>query len=469
MIHREKGKDDTVSQTKARSFLEDMYTVLDSVCAFLLVLCPFLQHFQGLVVDARATVLILLAPYLLVRMWMKNQVKWLLIAPIVLFSVWKILDDGTSINEIGREGIVCLFLLAAASGVIDFNKFIRAWIAVATIGSVLILVQYVYHHVFDTHLQLIPTAMFLPNSDQWMGLAETGKISILGNPLKMYRPSSIFMEPSHMAMYCTPALLMLLLSPKFNWRRCLLAVLITVGVIASTSGLGIVLCMGLWFLYLALYCGDGGSGKPIGFIKGFTLKERRFAGIPIKGKRYGSFTFHGLTVRPINIILVGSLVLGAVLMYLFVEVFRDSINRILFSEDGYNAIAGRTVSGARAVSDLRGSEWLLGKAVPGSEASWYMSAFYETIYKYGLIGAAISYVFYVVSLFKLKRQYCWLALLLLGLSFLSVHTHGSAFMLIYCILLLAGYQEAGVDDPKGLSLRIHPLGWFSKKKEAINE
>lgn len=457
-----------MSETKSFLKKDDMITLLDSVCAILLVLCPFLQNYQGLLVDARATVMIIMTPYILFRLWMKNRVNWLIVAPMLLFSLWKILDNGTSISELGREGLVCLFLLAAATEVIDFKVFLRAWIAVAALGSILILLQYVCYYALDFHLQLIPTRLFLSNSDQWIGLAETGKISILGNPTKMYRPSSIFMEPSHMAMYCVPAQLMLLLSPGFNWKRGALAALITIGVVASTSGLGIVLCMGLWFLYFALYCGEGGLNKPILFIKGFTIKERNFNGVKIKGKRYGKFTTPTVSIRPINIVLVGSLILAAVAMYLFVDVFRDSINRILFSEDGYNAIAGRTDSGMLAVSKLTGSEWLLGKAVPGTEAGWYMPAFYEMIYKYGLLGFAVSYGFYVNSLLKLKRQYAWLALMFLGLSYFSIHTHGSAFMLIYCVLLLAGHQECGTNDPRGLSLQIHPLR-LNRKKETINE
>lgn len=454
-----------MSKLKARGFLTDLITVLDGVCAMLLVLCPFLQNYQGLVVDARATALIVMTPYLLIRVWMKNQVNWLIVLPMLLFSIWKLFDNGTSIPELGREGLCCIFLLAAASEALDFKTFVRAWQVVATVGCGLILVQTVVYYLFDQHIQMIPTRLFLPNSDQWMGMAETGKISILGNPMNMYRPSAIFMEPSHVAMYSVPPLLMLLLSPKFNWRRLIPAVIITGGVIASTSGLGIVLCMGLWFLYLALYCGEGGQNKPILFIKGFSIKEHSFKGISVHGKRYGAFTTPAVTVRPINILFVGVLVLGAVAMYLFVDVFRNSINRILFSEDGYNAIAGRTDSGMLAVSKLVGSEWLIGKAVPGTEAGWYMPAFYEMIYKYGLIGFAISYGFYVNSLFKLKRQYAWLALMILGLSYFSIHTHGSAFMLLYCILLLVGHQECGTNNPRQLSLRLHPLG-FNRKKEA---
>lgn len=458
-----------MSENNTRLQKNDIVTVLDGVVALLLVLCPFLQHYQGILADSRATVLLMVAPYLVIRLWQTNRVMWVPVVPLVLFSLCKIVDGGTGVSELGREVLVCLVFLAAISGIVDFKAFVRAWIAVAAVGCVLILVQYVCYYVLDFHLQLIPTQLFREGSDQWMGLAETGKISILGNPTKTYRPSSIFMEPSHMALYCVPAQLMLLFSPGLNWRRFALAVLMTVGVVASTSGLGIVLAMGLWFVYLALFCGEKLGDKPILFIKGFTIRERQFKGVKIKDKRYGACTVPGWTVRPINIVLVGSLLLAAVLMYAFVEVFRDSINRILFSQDGYNAVSGRTSSGILAISKLQGSEWLIGKAVEGSEANGYMSGLFESIYKYGLLGAAVSYAFYVISAFKLKRQYCWFALLMLGLSCFTNHTHGSAFMMIFCVYLLGGYRECGMEDPKNRSLRIHPFGWFDKKKEEVNE
>ena len=457
-----------MSKTNSRLQKSDILTILDTACACLLALCPFLQHYQGVMVDSRATVLLILVPYLLARMFQLNRVVWLPVLPLILFSLVKIVDKGTNVAELGREGMVCLVFLAAVSGAVDVKKVLTAMTVLATVGCGLILVQTVCYYLLDYHIQLIPTQMFLSSSDQWMGMAETGKISILGNPMNMYRPSAIFMEPSHAAIYSTPPLLMLLLSPGFNWRRCLAAVIITAGVVASTSGLGIVLCMGLWFLYLALYCGEGGENKPILFIKGFSIKEIHCKGIAIKGKRYGAFTIPGVTIRPINIVVVIALFVAAVLMYFFVDVFQNAINRILFSEDGYNAIDGRTSSGMLAVSKLVGSEWLTGKAVEGTEASWYMSGFFESMYKYGLIGTVISYVFYVNSLCKLKRQYCWFALLLLGLSYFTNHTHGSAFMLLFCVLLLGGYREQRADNLNHLSLRFRPFG-FERRKETVNE
>lgn len=418
----------------------------DSLFVYLLAVCPILQNYQGLLVDARATVFVVFFPYVIARFWINNRANWLIILPLIAFSFYKIIDGGTGIVEIGREGLMCLYLLAAASGVIDTKKFFRCVISVSAIASVLIIIQYLCYYLCGFHLQLVPTSLFLDSSEQWIGMAKTGVISITGSILSFYRPSSFFLEPAHMALYCTPAVLLLLLTPGMNKVRAALAVLISIGVVASTSGMGIMLCLGLWFLFFAFYFCSDREATPISIGK-----------LKIKG-----FTIKGFTIRPINILFIVSLLILVVLLYLFVDVFRSSINRILFRVDGYNAISGRTRSGAHAVSKLKGWDLILGKQNPGSEADWYMSAFYGTIYDYGLVGLVLSYLFYLYSVVKLKRQYFWMALMILGLSYFSVHTHGSSYLLFYCTMLLAGHLAGGTEDPGKLALRIHPLGLIKK-------
>ena len=415
-------------------------TWMDALVGLLLVICPILQNYRGLLVDARATVLVLLVPYLLWAFWKKNRINWVLVVPLIGYGILKIFAGGTSIVEIGREGLMCFYLLAVASEVVDTKKFTQMATVVALLASALIIVQYICYYIFDYHLQLVPTGLFLDSSEQWEGLAETGLIGITGKNLKFYRPSSFFLEPSHMAIYCIPTLLLLLLTPKMTKKRMIMAVVITVGIMASTSGMGIVLSMGLWFLYFALYfCED---------------------------RKTRSITIGRLKVNIINVVFVGALLVLFILMYLFVDVFRNSINRIFVNTDGSSALAGRTKSGANILRNKMGFlDFLLGKRNPGPEADWYMSAFYGTIYDYGIFAFVLSYVFYVYSLFKLKRQYFWMALMILGLSYFSVHTHGSSYMLYFCTFLLCGYSAQRVQAPFDLELQIHPFGPIKKRKD----
>lgn len=434
---------------------------VDILCAFLLALCPILQHYKGPIVDARATVLAIMTPYLLYKFWKSNEVNLLIALPLIGFTICKVMFRGISLTGLGREVLLWIYFVAAASKLIDTKSFIRVVISVSVAASVLIMIQYVSYYLFDQHLQLVPTSLLLNSSSNWVKLAETGTVSITGKTMRFYRPSSFFLEPSHMTIYCVPALLLLLLSPKINKQRLILAAVITVGVIACTSGMGIVLCVGLWTLYFMFYFREDQGDEPITVgklrIKGIKTKDLHFKGFTWKKLRIKPFTVKGLHMKPVSLLLMVGMVIVLVLLYVFVDVFRSSINRIFYSPDGSTALEGRTSSGMAALAQMNWLDWLTGERKMGKEAESYMAAFFGTIYDYGVIAAALSYVFYVYSLFKLKRQYRWLALMILGLSFLTVHTHGSSYMLHLCILLFAGHFETGTQKPFGYTLQLHPL------------
>ena len=442
--------------------------VADWICVFLLALCPILQNYRGLLVDARATVFVICLPYVLYKFWKVNYVNCVLTLPLLCFGLCKIFDNGIGFVELGREGLMCILLLAAASGVIDPQKFFTAILLIASLASVLIVLQYICYYIFDFHLQLVPTSLLLDNAEQWVKMAQTGRYSITGKMMSFYRPSSFFLEPSHMAIYCAPSIAFLLISPNMSKIRYFFAALITVGIMASTSGMGIMLALGLWMIFFVFYFGENGSPEEISFGK-FKIKSIRIKDIHFKGKRVGRFTIKpfvikGITLRPLNILLIVGALLLVIVLYCTVGFFRSSINRVLFSNGGYNAIAGRTQTGAKAVSKLRGLEILFGKRNPGSMSSVYMSAFHSTIFDYGVIGLIFSYIFYTVSLFTLKRQYFWITLMILGLSFFSVHTHGSAYMLFFCTILFGGHLSSGFYRKFDPSIRIHPFSIISKCK-----
>lgn len=424
---------------------------MDIICAFLLAICPILQHYKGPIVDARATVLAIMTPYLLYKLWKKNEVNFLIALPLIGFTICKVMFRGMNLTGLGREVLLWLFFIAVASQLIDTKSFIRVVISVSVVASALIVIQYVSYYLFDWHLQMVPTSLLLKSSSNWVKLAQTGTVSVTGKVMRFYRPSSFFLEPSHMTIYCVPALLLLLLSPKLDRKRLILAALITVGVIACTSGMGIVLCVGLWALYFVFYFREEQGDEPI------TIGKLRIKGIKTKDLQFKGVTLKGLRIKPVSLLLMAGMVIVLVLLYVFVDVFRSSINRIFYSTSGSTALEGRTASGMAALAQMNWLDWLTGERKMGKEAESYMAAFFGTIYDYGVIATVLSYVFYVYSLMKLKRQYFWMALMILGLSFLTVHTHGSSYMLHLCVLLFAGHIEGGTHKPFGRVLQLHPL------------
>ena len=79
------------------------------------------------------------------------------------------------------------------------------------------------------------------------------------------------------------------------------------------------------------------------------------------------------------------------------------------------------------ISDSMGD---LGKAISGYQGE---------MYKYGIIGVAISYVYYLIFLLSSKEYYAkYVALVLIGISFVCAHTHRDFYMLYYGVFLFHG-------------------------------
>jgi hypothetical protein len=90
---------------------------------------------------------------------------------------------------------------------------------------------------------------------------------------------------------------------------------------------------------------------------------------------------------------------------------------------------------------MKGSQLLIGISDHYSEVEFHMTGFNATMYKFGIVGTLLSYAFYIGCLRHLKGKYFWLAVLLIGLSFFTPHTHGTFYMLFFIVFLIDGYHE----------------------------
>jgi hypothetical protein len=81
-----------------------------------------------------------------------------------------------------------------------------------------------------------------------------------------------------------------------------------------------------------------------------------------------------------------------------------------------------------------------------------LSGYHATLYKRGIIGIFLTYLYYGQGLFKLKNAYFWLTAIILVISFFTAHTHGTFFMVYYAFFLINGYYA--VNWKKQLCLDI---------------
>jgi len=385
----------------------------DEIFAFLFAISPILNNYRGLVVSAGITLLIIIFPYEIYKLLRRRTISVRsirLLMPLLLFWTFKVIDHGSDVTEIGQVIIYIVLFMTLAEGRVQPEKMIRCAVIVSCVASACIIVQTISYYLLDNHIQFVPTSLLKTGSEQWIKLAQTGRISVNGRMMRFYRPSAFFLEPSHMFTYMCFPLFYKLLSPKIEKKDLYISIIISVGMILSTSGMGIVATAAVWFVFL------GGAGN-----------ENRHFNI----KNY---------FRPRNVMIIFAFMLAAIFMFYKVEFFNNSIARIFSSSTNYNnAVLGRISSGTKIIQSLRGEQLWLGVADHYSDVSAHMSGFNATMYKYGILGTLLSYLFYLRALFFLKDQFFWMAILIIVYSFFAAHSHGTIYMMYFITFFLEGY------------------------------
>lgn len=418
----------------------DNNTAMDRFCAFVLAISCILQHYKGFYRNAGFSALLVISPYILVKLLMrimrgKIEARCLAAsAPLLLFQLFKTFSHDISFSKLLYGIFMLVFFLAVACGCVNIRYFVKSATHISYAAGICLIVQYILYYLLHYHLQLVPTSLLLPESSVWILGAKTGLIGITGRSNGFYRPSAFFLEPSHLFIYCFPVLCLLLLSPNMKPWRMKMAIIITAGMVLSTSGMGLGVAIGLWVVYFALF-NNGKSEENIAKIRNL------------------------LSAKNIGILIFFAFFLIA--MYFEVDVFRNIVNRIFHSGDTgrSTAIDGRVRLARMLVGGLSGKTLVFGVTDNVSNIEFNLSGFYATLYKYGVIGIILSYAFYVQGIFRLKGPYFWLTCIIVLISFFTAHTHGTFYMMYYVIVLMDGFHAPTVRRENKLHLmayeRIH--------------
>jgi len=397
---------------KLRCQIDRSYTWADRLAVLLIALSPILQHYKGLFMNGGVTVLLLALPYVLLKIAAKAKISVpavSIILPMILFLLFKVIDHGTYIAEFGQVVFIILYAYVFCSSVIDPHLFIRIVTGISLVASFLIILQYICYYVLGFHLQLVPTSMLLDSSSQWVGLVRTGRIGITGRSISFYRPSAFFLEPSHMFLYLFAPMIYELLHPSQDKTIKRRAILLSIGIILSTSGMGVVVVAAVWILY---YAKNGGKDERISVAK---------------------------LLRPKNIIVLLCVIAVTVVLFFRVSFFHQILLRVVSKSGRESVISGRTALGNALIRRMNGKQLIFGISDRYSDIEFNMTGFNGTMYKYGIIGTVLSYVFFIKALIDLRQQHFWVAAVVVIISFFTAHTHGTFYMLFYVIFILDGY------------------------------
>lgn len=468
-----------LSETKFFSGLERHSDVPDKVVAILLAFIPLLQHYKGLMGLIVAPVLshilpahyvnradnmaislmIILAPYLalriLPRLKKENFKRMLPMLPLLLFFVFKVVDHGTSVAELIQVGLMLGYLIAAGLGALNLKVLVRTVSVVAAVVGLCTVLQYIGYYGFGVHLRMVPVKLLIPAADQWIPVVTDGLHSITGRYTGFYRPAAFFLEPNHLFLYCFPALFLNLYRREKNGFNWVVAALSTVGIVLSTSSMGVAVVFGTWVLFSILW-----------------------------DRKTDSLSLRSL-LRWQNWLRTAGVALALLAVFLLVPSINSSIARIvglksieLVPSDGpetmpdlpdnledflndKNAVSGRVNGALDILKNMTWVQWIIGCADSTGGIASHMPGFMSIAYKYGIIGLVLSYAFFLYCLKKVNADYFWYVAIWFLASFFSTHTHGMIFMLFYVMVLCRGCQEADGSWQKEL---LRPVRFLTVRK-----
>lgn len=381
--------------------------LVDKICAFFLALSPILQHYKGIFEDLGITVLLITCLwYFLKLLSIIHQVKIpAMIVGLLIFQFYKSVIHGVSFMGLAYAVVMIFIYITATNDLINLTFFLRTSCSIATLASILILVQYICYYVLGFHLQLVPTTLLLPEAEQWILGAQTGLAGITGRIGTLYRPSAFFLEPSHMFLYVFPHIFIMLLSPRKSKMKIRKGILLSMGVVLTTSGMGLLTVGFAWVLYFAL-----SSGK----MNKLSLKN---------------------LLKPQNFFLLGFFLVAAIFAITTIPTIQESFMRIIDTSN-QGAVAGRTRLSTNLIKTLNFSEWVIGVTNTLEGIEFNMPGFLATVYKFGLIGVFLSYTVYVYGIVKCKNAYFWTSVFVVIISFYSAQTHGTFYMMYYIFIIL---------------------------------
>lgn len=375
------------------------------VCVALLpVLC--LLNVPVLNISLGTVLLLVFLPYSAQHIWNRYKKDGLqretvaYFIPFLAFYVYMILRADGSITRIVLCVATLVHLCAMFCGTIQAKKLreVVEWYAV--VNSVLVLLQTLAFYLLNFRIQYIPQVLIHEQFQSSYVFREAEGL---------FRPSALFLEPSHFAQFCCFALISALfpLQGKADLKK---AAFIGLGCILTTSGMGIVLTFGivLWYLYAQFVL----TGK----MKALKTQE---------------------IVKWVAIFIV------AVFAICQVPLVKTALQRVFFTVDGYNAIYGRL--GLWKLEDAIGTmdfvSLLFGYG-NNAEYSYYLTGLADTIYKFGLIGAALEIGCFGYLMWKKKTHFVWCTCAVFLMLFCVAHLTSFFAQVFYFGLVIADVMNA---------------------------
>lgn len=373
------------------------------IYAFIVAILPCIMMYKVPLLEKGASTIIVLACAILLLPTF-GQIDFTnakILLPILFYIIFVICRSAGNWIEIILQISVFVHLYAICSNKMNVASCKRYIKNISLIASICVIIQYVVYIIFHFHIQMIAYDLCLDELTYYRNKLITSL---------MYRPSAFFLEPSHMAQYLMLGLGLCLLDRQKEYKK---AFIISFGMLATTSGMGLVMLICIWGWY------------------------------------YFSQIFYKKTNK-IKILLVGA-VIAFIIISIAISI--PSIQRILarifgtFGDESsdYNAIHGRLFWWNRYISGLNGSDLLLGKgsaAIPDD----YFTGFMEILYAYGIVGVFLYYNMLLYIFHKSNNIFSSCIIVLIGGLMFFANLTGFIHCIIDLGIIIAVIKENTVSS-----------------------
>ena len=375
-------------------------SVFGSLYHFCIALIPVLYIFKFPVLNISLGTVVILAvvPYSIMYILKGINKNYHIHSYVfLLFYVYLILRSDGNTTRIVLCISTFLILWGQMKGATD-NARIRNIIEVfALINVALLVIQVVSYYGVHIHIQYLPRVLIYEEYQESYVFRELSGL---------YRPSALFLEPSHFSQYCIFALISALF-PASGPVRMKRAIAIGTGCILTTSGMGIALTFGVFAWYV------------------FLNKQR------INKKLL-------IIIGCIPVLLVALLVLSRTAF------FQTAIQSVFSNVDGYNAVSGRIHNWDDAIGTMHGSLLWFGYG-DNYNYKLYLTGLADMIYKYGILSIVLEGSCFLYLMIKKKNSYIWCCCVVFIILFCVAHITNFVAQVFYFGILIA---DASVEKTK---------------------
>ena len=321
---------------------------IQKIFGLLIVLLPLLLPYKFPFTSYSITTILslVLAVFSVVILWIhRTRIRFFSILFLIVFLIYAISKSNSTIAI--SYLIAAIVFLTISTGYVKPSQIRKYIETISVFATCVVILQTIIHYLLGRHIPFVLTSLCTEDIKyQYYQLAGTGISD--GH----YRPSAFFLEPAHYSQFCIFGLASCLLKKQLNIKK---AIFISLGVVLTTSGMGIALTIVTWSFWAVVY--------------NWSWIKRHFL-------KFFCFLFASFLI---------------VLLLYQVPFVKFAVGRIIGTDGDMSAIEGRLFFWNSFFGELNAKSLIFGFGQSTLPTDAYFTGFMVYLWAYGIIGFVLFF------------------------------------------------------------------------------